>query len=175
MYQYTPVTPKDIHFDKIARRQPRSVLAFPFTADGMLLWVQHPQRGWEVPGGKVDPGETPLQSLHRELLEETGCLVHSPLWVAEYRISVADPSSPLFGDTYKWVYFVAVKERADHLSSEGLPTVERLHSEIVAVEKRPALPPDEVQKAEGVSPIMKDAVYESLWPQIKQGYLPEKY
>jgi ADP-ribose pyrophosphatase len=28
---------------------------------------------WELPAGRVDPGETPLQAAKRELQEETGC------------------------------------------------------------------------------------------------------
>lgn len=36
---------------------------------------------WSVPGGRVDPGETPLQGAIRELREEAGLVPTGPLWL----------------------------------------------------------------------------------------------
>ncbi|SHI99520.1 ADP-ribose pyrophosphatase YjhB, NUDIX family [Clostridium amylolyticum] len=39
---------------------------------GKILMVKHPVRGWEVPGGQVEVGETVTEAFKREVKEETG-------------------------------------------------------------------------------------------------------
>lgn len=42
---------------------------------GQILLVNSPRRGWEYPGGMVEPGESLQDALHREILEESGVTV----------------------------------------------------------------------------------------------------
>ena len=37
--------------------------------------------GWELPGGKVDPGEEPAGAVRREVTEELGCEVRVEGWL----------------------------------------------------------------------------------------------
>lgn len=40
--------------------------------EGKILLVKSPWRGWEYPGGLIEPGETFRECLHREVREEAG-------------------------------------------------------------------------------------------------------
>jgi len=61
-------------------------------AAGRLLLIQRghdPHRGlWSLPGGRVEPGESPEQAVRREVREETGLEVE-PLSIAGHREMIA--------------------------------------------------------------------------------------
>ncbi|UXN62525.1 (deoxy)nucleoside triphosphate pyrophosphohydrolase [Phyllobacterium zundukense] len=94
-------------------------------ADGRVLLTQRPEGKqlaglWEFPGGKVDPGETPEESLIRELHEELGIVIKpaclAPLTFASHTYETFHLLMPLFicrryegiprgmeGQVLKWV------------------------------------------------------------------------
>ena len=49
-----------------------SVAALLTNAKGDILLVNSPWRGWEYPGGLIEPGETFQEALRREVREEAG-------------------------------------------------------------------------------------------------------
>lgn len=56
----------------------------PMGLGGRVLFVKHPERGWEIPGGHLEEGEGPEEALLRELQEETGAVGRLVSWNKSY-------------------------------------------------------------------------------------------
>ena len=55
-----------------------------YAADGRVLLVKTPRRGWECPGGQVESGEDVGEAVLREVWEETRCRVRIDRLVGVY-------------------------------------------------------------------------------------------
>lgn len=67
-------------------RHRMGVYAIALRGDGVLLTVKNagvPEV--QLPGGGIDPGESPLQALHREVMEETGWRIADARHIGAYR------------------------------------------------------------------------------------------
>ncbi|SEG70951.1 NUDIX domain-containing protein [Thermomonospora echinospora] len=86
-----------------------AALAVVWCGRHLLLVFDRFRRQWELPGGRIDPGETPRQAAVRELHEESG--LHLPaLTLAGYaRFRLTGPPR----DEYAAIYTAHVATRHD--------------------------------------------------------------
>ncbi len=105
-----------------AKTAPKLVVAALIRdGDHVLLTKRRPDQPmgglWELPGGKLEPGESPTEALAREMLEELGCVatvghiadvVFHPypgfdLLLMVYDVKLAGVPRPLEVDEIRWV------------------------------------------------------------------------
>ncbi|WP_050604621.1 NUDIX hydrolase [Ruegeria sp. 6PALISEP08] len=58
----------------------------------------------QLPGGGIDPGESPITALHREVYEETGWLVANPRRVGAFRRFSYMPEYDLWAEKICMIY-----------------------------------------------------------------------
>jgi ADP-ribose pyrophosphatase len=86
--------------------------------DGQVL-LTHQQQPWpefQLPGGGIDPGESPVQALHREVYEETGWRIGTPRRLGAFRRFTFMPEYDLWAEKLCLIYL------ARPIRSLGAPT-----------------------------------------------------
>ena len=89
-----------------------AVHCLAFSGEQLVL-ARHVSRGWTIPGGHVEPGETVIEALRREALEEAGVVVGEPTLLAVERIERLSgpvsltPSGRPYPEPAFQVFFVA--------------------------------------------------------------------
>ncbi|HTE22585.1 MAG TPA: NUDIX hydrolase [Candidatus Limnocylindria bacterium] len=84
-----------------------AVFALVFNEAGQLLVIRN-ERGWDIPGGHVEAGETPEEALHREVAEEAYATIKN----ARLYMSASADKSMLFymADVKRLLPFAAEHE-----------------------------------------------------------------
>lgn len=155
---------RDLHTDPSRRRPPHAVMVCPVFR-GALVWVKHAERGWELPGGKVEPGEAPEAAAIREAWEEAGLRLGRLVWLAEYVYDLPARADRPAQTQVKWVYAAQVLDAGARPASATGETLEVRCF-------RPIPSPSDLHTWPDASPIMRDAVYPLVLSELRaQGWL----
>lgn len=87
------------------KHRPGVYAVLPRAGQLLLTYQAAPHDEFQLPGGGVDPGESPLQALHREVFEETGWRIAKPRKIGVFRRFVYMPEYKMHAEKLCHVYF----------------------------------------------------------------------
>ena len=72
--------------------------------DLLLTHQEEPEPEFQLPGGGIDPGESPISALHREVFEETGWRIAAPRRIGAFRRFTYMPEYDLWAEKLCHIY-----------------------------------------------------------------------
>lgn len=76
----------------------------PLGNDLLLTHQQDPSPEFQLPGGGINPGESPIAALHREVKEETGWRIAAPRRLGAFRRFTYMPEYDLWAEKFCIIY-----------------------------------------------------------------------
>ena len=134
-----------------------SVVSLCFS-DNKLLMIKHDERGWDIPGGHIEPGESLEEALRREVLEEAGATLSECKCFAHFKTQLNGPKPPNFKYPYPDSYIIC------YLSKLGSLTEFKGEFETSG---RALMSPEEAKKTAWVIKNLK--LYETALSEITEG------
>ncbi len=95
---------ESIRRGKAYKPRPGAYALLPRGRDVLLTHQDKPIPEFQLPGGGIDPGESPLAALHREVREETGWSIASPRKIGAFRRFVYMPEYDLWAEKICHIY-----------------------------------------------------------------------
>ncbi|MCT4608233.1 MAG: NUDIX hydrolase [Pelagimonas sp.] len=103
--------------------------------DGALLLTHQaePEPEFQLPGGGIDPGEGPLEALHREVFEETGWSIAAPKRLGAFRRFTFMPEYDLWAEKLCIIYVARPIQRLGPPLEPGHEALWRTPQEAVQI------------------------------------------
>lgn len=84
--------------------RPGAYAILPRGGQVLLTYQGAPHHEVQLPGGGIDPGESPLSALHREVYEETGWRIATPRRLGAFRRFTYMPEYDLWAEKLCHIY-----------------------------------------------------------------------
>ncbi len=88
------------------RRRPGAYAILQRGSDLLLTFQADPKPEFQLPGGGIDPGESPVRALHREVYEETGWHISPPRKLGTFRRFAYMPEYDMWAEKIAHIYLV---------------------------------------------------------------------
>lgn len=86
------------------RVRPGAYAILPRNDQVLLTYQAGIHHEFQLPGGGIDPGESPVHALHREVYEETGWRIANPRFLGAFRRFVFMPEYDLWAEKICHIY-----------------------------------------------------------------------